>query len=698
MSSIRLSSFALALFALSFGVGCGPAKPKCLPSNCAGCCDAKGECIAVPNAMACGSRASLCIACVGDQVCIGGFCTGSGFGGGFSSGGGTGGGSTGGGTGGGAMGGGSGGGVTGGGSGGGVTGGGSGGGVTGGGSGGGVTGGGSGGGVTGGGSGGGVTGGGSGGGVTGGGSGGGVTGGGSGGGVTGGGSGGGATGGGGGTSSNTVAQITAVRTAADLATGAVSLPVQGALVTFVKPFAPDAGPTTDPAGFIVQAGTTGPALFVAVEASTLAVSAGDLIDFTVTGVGKNAGLRVATSLSGFVKQSSGNPVSGLAQNASSVDFAQVSSLDDREVELLSMNGSLVGDMAFAGGGYLSASFTTAGTTDSTVMKLRLPAALADAEGLSSGCSVQLTASPLWRFNAQAQPSAFTSSALAGSTCPAPQLVSAVATSLTAVRATFTRPMNPFSITTSSMTIGGLSVTQATQISPSTWSLATSTQTGGSSYTLTASTSVADVRGTPISTSARTATFTGYEAPTSGIVINEVDYDNVGSDSAEFIELYNPTATAQTLVGRSLVFINGGSNPGPTYTTIDLTSVGSLSAGEYLVVGSAATLAALPSTVKKLAVTPNVDLIQNGAPDALALIDSASSVVLDSLSYEGGTNWASPAGTISVQEGANSTASLTDNNATNVSIGRAPNSLDTNNNVPDFTINAAPTPGAMNVGP
>ncbi|MDP2274124.1 MAG: lamin tail domain-containing protein, partial [Archangium sp.] len=574
-----------------------------------------------------------------------------------------------------------------------------GGGVTGGGSGGGVTGGGSGGGAMGGGSGGGVTGGGSGGGVTGGGSGGGVTGGGSGGGgMTGGGAGGGATGGGGGTSSNTAAQITAVRSAADLAPGSVSLPVQGALVTFVKPLAPDAGPTTDPAGFIVQAGNTGPALFVAVEASTLAVSAGDLVDFTVTGVGKNAGLRVATTLSGFVKRSSSNPVSGLAQNASSVDFAQVSALDDREVELLSMNGSLVGDMAFAGGGYLSASFTTAGTTDSTVMKLRLPAALADAEGLSTGCSVQLTASPLWRFNAQAQPSAFTSSALAGSTCPAPQLVSAVATSLTAVRATFTRPMNPFTVTTSSMTIGGLSVTQATQLSPSTFSFTTSAQTGGTSYTLTAATSVADVRGTPISASARTATFTGYQAPTSGIVINEVDYDNVGTDSAEFIELYNPTASAQTLVGRSLVLINGGSNPGPAYTTIDLTSVGSLAAGEYLVVASAATLAALPGTVKKLAVTPATDLIQNGAPDALALIDSASSVILDSLSYEGGTNWASPAGTISVQEGASSTAALADSNTSNVSIGRAPNSLDTNNNVPDFTINAAPTPGAMNVGP
>ncbi len=644
MSSIRLS-LALAVCALLLGEGCGPAKPRCLPSNCAGCCDAKGECNAVPSAQACGLRASMCVACVGDQVCLGGFCTGSGFGGGSSSGGGAGGGSTGGG----------------------------------------------------------VTGGGAGGGVTGGGSGGGATGGGAGGGSIGGGAGGGATGGGGGSTSNTAAQIAAVRAAADLGTGSVSLPVQGALVTFVKPLVPDAGASTDPAGFIVQAGNTGPALFVSVEASTLAVASGDLVDFTVTSVGKIAFLRVATGLSGFVKQSSGNPVSGLAQNASSVDFVQVSALDDREAELLSMNGSLVGEMAFAGNGYVSASLTTAGTVDPGVMKLRLPAALAQAEGLGAGCSVQLTASPLWRLNAQAQPSAFTSSALVGSTCPAPQLVSAAATSPTVVRATFSRPMNPFSVTTSSMTVGGLSVTLATQISASTWNLTTSSQTGGASYTLTASTSVADVRGTPISASVRTATFTGYQPPASGILINEVDYDNVAanpdggptlSDNAEFIELYNPTASAQTLVGRSVVLVNGGSNPGPTYLTIDLTAAGSLAPGEYLVAANATTLATLPGTVKKVTIPGTIDLIQNGPPDAVALIDTASSLVLESLSYEGGTNWASPAGTVSVQEGAASTTGLVDSNTTNVSICRI--GPDTNTNATDFRVCSAPTPGAVNV--
>lgn len=687
MSSIRLS-LALSCFALFLGAGCGPSKPKCLPSNCGGCCDAKGECVAIPTALACGIRASTCVACVGDQVCLGGFCSGSNLGGGGGSGGG--GGMTGGGggvTGGGGGVTGGGGGVTGGG--GGVTGGG--GGATGGGGGGatggggGVTGGG--GGVTGGGvgvtgGGGGVTGGG--GGVTGGG--GGVTGGG--GGVTGGG--GGVTGGGGGTS-NTAAEIAAVRTAADVAPGAVSLPVTGALVTFVKPFAPDAGATTDPAGFIVQAGNLGPALFVSVEASTLPVAVGDLVDFTVTTVARSAQLRVATSISGFVRISSGNPVSGLAQASSSVDFSQAGAIDDRECELLSISGTLAGDMGYAGAGYQSASFVTSGSTDAGAMKLRLPNALADSEGLGTGCSVQVTAVPLWRFNAQAQPSAFSSGALAGSTCPA-AVLSAVATSPTAVRATFSRPMNPGSVTTSTMTIGGLNVTGATQLSASSWSLTTDAQTGGAAYTLTAAASVADVRGTPISASGRTALFNGYQPPSSGIVINEVDFDNIGTDGAEFIELFNPTGSTATLAGRSIVLVNGANST--SYLTIDLSAAVSLAAGEYLVLANAATLLGVPATAKKVTLTGTTNIIQNG-PDAVVLIDTASAAVLDAFSYAGSTSWISPAGTVVLQEGAASTTSLSDSNSVNTSICRIPNGTDTNVNGSDFATCSAPSAGVAN---
>jgi hypothetical protein len=525
-----------------------------------------------------------------------------------------------------------------------------------------------------------------------------------GGGVTGGG--GGVTGGGGGTS-NTVAQITAVRAAADVGPGAVSLPVQGALVTFVKPLAPDAG-ATDPAGFIVQAGATGPALFVSVDATTLPVIAGDLVDFTVTAVARTGLLRVATSITGFVKQSSGTPVSGLSQASSSVDFSAAGTIDDRECELVSITGTLAGDMAFAGAGYQSAGLLTTANLDAGAMKLRVPNALADSEGLGLGCTVQVTAVPLWRFNAQAQPSAFSSSALAGSTCPAPQLISASATSSTAVRATFDRPMNPISVSTTTMTIAGLSVMAVTG-GPSTFNLTTAAQTSGTPYTLTASTSVADVRGTPISASARTANFNGYQIPASGIVINEVDYDQVSanpdgganlSDSMEFVELFNPTASTVSLAGRSLVLING--TGGATYQTVDLSSAVSLAPGEYLVVASATTLATVPGTAKKVTLAGTINLIQNGgtsgtpASDAVAFVDTASSAVLDSISYEGPTTWTTPTTPVNVMEGGTSTLALADSDTVSGSVCRIPNGADTNLNATDFAFCSSSTPGVANI--
>ncbi|MFZ5446914.1 MAG: lamin tail domain-containing protein, partial [Myxococcota bacterium] len=513
--------------------------------------------------------------------------------------------------------------------------------------------------------------------------------------VTGGG--GGATGGGGG-GPDTAAQLTAVRTAADLGSTTVSLPVQAALVTFVKPLVPDAG-ASDPAGFFVQAGGMGPALFVAVDPTTLPTAPGDVIDFTVTGVTRIGLLRVASSISGFVKQSSGTPVSGLAQTVSTVDFAGAGTLDAYESELVSLTGTLVGDMAAAGSGYQSAALLTTGTLDAGVMKLRLPNTLADAEGLSTGCAIQFSAAPMWRFNAQAQPSAFSSSTLVGTSCPAPRLVSAVATSLTSVRAQFDRPMNPGTVSPATMSIGGLSVSTVTGAGMQ-WVLTTGTQTPGASYTLTAATSVADLRGSPISSTARTATFSGYIAPATALVINEVDYDNVGTDGTEFIEVFNPGGLTETLSGKSIVLINGGTTgTGASYLTVDLSPAGSLAPGEYLVLANANLLATLPGTVKKLAIggtASATNLVQNGPTDAVALIDTASSAILDALSYQGQTSWTSPNGTVVVQEGTASTTLLADSNTINNSVCRVPNGADTNSNGTDFAVCSAPTPGAVNV--
>ena len=83
-----------------------------------------------------------------------------------------------------------------------------------------------------------------------------------------------------------------------------------------------------------------------------------------------------------------------------------------------------------------------------------------------------------------------------------------------------------------------------------------------------------------------------------LVINEVDYDQVGADTGGFVEIANTGTAAATLDGIALVLVNGGD--GAEYGRKSLT--GTLAAGAKLVV--------------------DVDP-QNGAPDGLALVDTAS---------------------------------------------------------------------------
>ena len=89
-----------------------------------------------------------------------------------------------------------------------------------------------------------------------------------------------------------------------------------------------------------------------------------------------------------------------------------------------------------------------------------------------------------------------------------------------------------------------------------------------------------------------------------VVINEVDADQVGTDAAEFIEIYG--TPGQSLNGMVMVWFNGAA--GTSYKTTDLTGY-SIPASGYFVIGNAG--------------VPNVNLtfagntLQNGA-DAIAI--------------------------------------------------------------------------------
>ena len=162
-------------------------------------------------------------------------------------------------------------------------------------------------------------------------------------------------------------------------------------------------------------------------------------------------------------------------------------------------------------------------------------------------------------------------------------------------------------------------------------------------------------------------------PPPSLVINEVDYDQPGTDADEFVELKNTGATPVDLTGLKVILVNG-STDSPYGTPIILPSA-SLAAGDYYVIGSSS--------------VPNVDLvafttdgIQNGSPDGVRLL-TADDNIIDQMSYEGD---------MSSTEG---TGAGTDpNNTAGASLCRIPDGTDTDDNSVDFVLSCS-TPGEVN---
>ena len=159
------------------------------------------------------------------------------------------------------------------------------------------------------------------------------------------------------------------------------------------------------------------------------------------------------------------------------------------------------------------------------------------------------------------------------------------------------------------------------------------------------------------------------------VINELDYNNPGTDDREFVELYNPCSQAINLGDYSVIFVNGSN--GQIYGDFQLPSV-MLGPGEFFVIcGNGANT---PNC--DLDVSPNTNLIQNGDPDAVALLFVQA--IADAVSYEGSTT--------GFTEG--SGAGLFDLAGPKLGIGRYVDGVDTDRNNVDFSIQCI-TPGEPN---
>ena len=103
---------------------------------------------------------------------------------------------------------------------------------------------------------------------------------------------------------------------------------------------------------------------------------------------------------------------------------------------------------------------------------------------------------------------------------------------------------------------------------------------------------------------------GHSAFAQSVLINEVDADQVSTDSAEFVELFDGGTGNTDLSGQVLVLFNGSSDS--SYLAVDLDGFSTNGTGYFVICGNAATVANCD-----LDVTPNTNLIQNGA-DAVAL--------------------------------------------------------------------------------
>ena len=193
-------------------------------------------------------------------------------------------------------------------------------------------------------------------------------------------------------------------------------------------------------------------------------------------------------------------------------------------------------------------------------------------------------------------------------------------------------------------------------------------------------------------------FLGACAPATHLVINEIDYDQPGAtpDAAEFVEIFNPTAASIDLTGVNLVLVSG-SSPFREYGRVALT--GMVASGGYVVVTAAASSAGafgvmLPATATRFTFTGMglTDRIQNGAPDAVVLVNGAT--VVDAAAYEGAvTRFLPPTGATetAIMESASIGA---DSNTEPGSLARRPNGCDRDTPMMDWYV-TAPTPGAAN---
>ena len=185
----------------------------------------------------------------------------------------------------------------------------------------------------------------------------------------------------------------------------------------------------------------------------------------------------------------------------------------------------------------------------------------------------------------------------------------------------------------------------------------------------------------LSTSASLALTTGMfpdalQPQAAELVINEIDFDQAGVDTAELVEIWNPGSSAVTLDGYRIDLVNGSDN----LAYASYTGSGDLTGGGFLVIADQGVIDALPA--EATSVLLKASGVQNG-PDGIRIVEVATGRVVDGVHYKGrvpGCGEGSPA--------------PPDPATASTSIGRCPDGFDSDDNGLDFASMTA-TPGATN---
>jgi hypothetical protein len=368
-----------------------------------------------------------------------------------------------------------------------------------------------------------------------------------------------------------VAQVRAVQAAADGIVGggpaSIDLPVDGIVVTAVKPIVDGADPLADAPGFFVQAGGAG--LFVEGSTAVPPPVVGNVVSFRVTRVAREQGQRRAKEIADYSRLL----VSGTLPPA--VTLATLNTPQLRaaaESTLVRTNMQNVTAGFDAGTGYGEVAF------GSGIGVVRLPATLNATEDLRGGCT--LTAEgPLWRtMGPRDQLHVWTSAQLAGTTCQPPAFVQATSPDAGILVVTTDRFMMPAGANAFSIVSRGQGVLfpplTVTLASPQRYRL-TGPWIRGFEYDLSASLAgPRDTRNTPAVSLPVLPFVAGGCTNTAPLAISTV----FPGTSVQYIELHNRTTMPISLNGwRLVVRTSAGTD------TINLPTNQSVGPGQYFLV-------------------------------------------------------------------------------------------------------------------